>query len=161
MLAGTLAQIFRDHGAPETAAEGAMALSPGDLWQVAVIHLAGLIRREPALVGTRWTGSSNFNSFVTRLVNASSPHADIFYPDCGVGFHAEGLRITNHDGPRMLSAMLCLLYYARFHSDTLVYLPHDMRARRFEELAGTCGASIPFIRFICARFPVLERTVIT
>jgi hypothetical protein len=86
--------------------------------------------------------------------------ADIEYRDRNVSFHADGVEITNRDGPRMLSDMLRLLNYARDHSDTLVFLPFDMRARRLDAVASECGASVRFTRFVCANFPSLQRTVI-
>jgi hypothetical protein len=60
----------------------------------------------------------------------------------------------------MLSDMLRLLHYARDHSDTLVYLPSGMRDSRLRTVASACCASVPFTRFILARFPSLQRTVV-
>jgi|SRR5271156_1380008 len=160
MLAASLDRIHESGGAPETASAVASELSSDDLWQVIILHLAGLLRQEPISGGSFETGSVQFESFAVRLRKVGTSDADIDYYDRNVSFHADGVEITNHDGPRMLSDMLRVLQYARDHSDTLVYLPSEMRARRLEKVASNCGASVPFTRFICARFPSLERTVI-
>lgn len=160
MLAALLDRIHESGGAPETASAVALGISSGDRWQVIVLHLAGLLRQEPISGGSFETGRVQFESFAVRLRKAGPSDADIEYSDRNVSVHADGMDITNHDGPRTLSAMLRLLHYARDHSDALVYLPPDMRARRLQAVGCDCGASVPFTRFICARFPSLQRTVI-
>jgi hypothetical protein len=161
MLAALLDRIHESGGAFETASVVALALSSSDRWQVIVLHLAGLLRQEPISGGSFETGRVKFRSIAIRLRKAGPSNADIEYSDRNVRFHADGADITNHDGPRTLSDMLRLLQYARDHSDGLVYLPPEMRARRLEAVASDCGASVPFTRFICARFPSLQRTVIS
>jgi hypothetical protein len=160
MLTSVLDRLHEAGGASETASAIALVLTPGDLWQVAVLHLAGLLRQEPISGGAPEPGRVQFESFSVRLQKAAPSDADIEYCDRNIAFHADGVQITNHDGPRMVSDMLRLLQFARDHSDTLCYLPPDMRAWRFEAVASDCGASVAFTRFICARFPSLERTVI-
>jgi hypothetical protein len=160
MLGVVLDRIHDSGGAFGTASAVALSLSCRDRWQVIVLHLAGLLRQEPISGGSFETGRVQFESMTVRLRKACSSDADIEYSDWNVLFHADGVDITNHDGPQTLSDMLRLLKYARDHSDALVYLPSAMRARRLEAVASDCGASVPFTRFICARFPSLERTVI-
>jgi hypothetical protein len=160
MLAASLDRIHETGGAPETASAVALGLSSGDRWHVIVLHLAGLLRQEPTSGGSFETGKVQFESFAVRLRKAGPSDADIEYRDRNIRFHADGVDITNHDGPRTLSDILRLLQYARDLSDALVYLPSEMRARRLEAVASDCGASVPFTRFIYARFPSLQRTVI-
>jgi hypothetical protein len=160
MLATTLNRIHESGGDPGTAAALAEGLGSSDLWRIAVIHLAGLLRQEPASIGTPESGRIDFRGFSVKLEAADKADADIKYHDCDVKFRADGININNHDGPVRAADMLRLAQFARDHSDTLCFLPPDMRARRFEALASDCGASVEFTRFVCAAFPSLERTVI-
>lgn len=160
MLMTGLDRIRDDGGSSETASGVASSLSADDLWRVAVVHLAALLRQQPVSAGLSETGRVQFASFAVSLQYAGFIEADIDYQDRNVSFYADGVEITSRDGPRMLSDMLLLMHYARDHSDILVYLPSEMRARRLEAAAVRCGASYRFTRFICARFPSLQRAVI-
>jgi hypothetical protein len=160
MLTAGLNRIHDSGGAPDTAAGVAMRLSSDDLWRVAVMHLAALLRQQPVGAGSPDTGRVQFGSFALSLQYAGFSEADIEYQDRNVSFYADGLEIRSRDGPRTLSNMLLLLHYARDHSDTLVYLPSEIRARRLEAVAFGCSTSPAFTRFICATFPSLQRVVI-
>jgi hypothetical protein len=160
MLSAELNRIHKGSRTSGTVSDVASGLSSDDLWQVAAMHLAALLRLEPTLTGFFHTGRIQFGPFGVHLQYAGFREADIEYSDRNIGFYAEGVEISNRDGPTMLSNMLCLLHYARYHSDTLVYLPPEMRACRLRTIASDCGASDPFTSFICARFPWLQRTVI-
>jgi hypothetical protein len=160
MLAAVLDRIHESGGALETAAASAMGLPSDDLWRVAVLHLAGLLRQQPICGGSFGRDRVRFKSFAVRLRKAGASNEDIKYYDRNVSFHVDGIGITKHDGPEMLSDMLRLLQYARDHSDTLCYLPPEMRTHRLEALASDLGTGVPFTRFICAWFPSLQRTVI-
>lgn len=160
MLAAVLDRIHKSGGAPETAVAAARGLPSGDLRQVTVLHLAGLLRQEPISGRSLDTGRVQFKSFTIRLRTAGASNANIEYHDRNLSYHADGVDITNRDGPKTLSDMLLLLQYARDHSDTLCYLSPEMRARRLDALSNNLGTSVPFTRFICARLPSLQRTVI-
>jgi hypothetical protein len=160
MFSVKLHRIHKGSRTSRAISDVASGLSSDDLWQVAVMHLAALLRLEPTLTGSFDTGRVQFGSFSVHLQYSGFREADIEYCDRNIGLYAEGVEIFNRDGPTMLSDMLCLLYYARYHSDTLVYLPSEMRACRLRTVASDCGASVPFTSFIFASFPSLERTVI-
>lgn len=160
MLAAVLDRIHESGGDPETAFAAALRLSLDDLWQVIVLHLAGLLRQQPLSGASSDKDRVQFESFTVRLRKVSPGNANIEYHDRNISIRAQGVDIRNHDGPETLSDMLRLLQYARDHSDTLCYLPSEMRARRLEALARDLGAGVPFARFICAWFPSLLRTVI-
>jgi hypothetical protein len=159
-LAAVLDSIHESGGALGTAVAAALGLPSDELWRVAVLHLAGMLRQQPICGGSFGADRIRFKSFAVRLQWADASSGDIKYYDRDVSFHADGVDITNHDGPETLSDMLRLLQYARDHSDTLCYLPSEMRARRLEALSSDLGTSVPFTRFICAWFPSLQRTVI-
>lgn len=159
-LSAELDRIHKGGRTSRTVSHVASGLSSDDLWRVAAMHLAALLRLVPTLTGAFDTGRVLFGPFAVHLQCAGFREVDIEYSDRNIGFYAEGVEISNRDGPTMLSNMLCLLHYARYHSDTLVYLTPEMRARRLRTIACDCGASVPFASFIFARFPWLQRTMI-
>lgn len=143
----------RDARAPSTD-EIALALPPAELREVATIHLA-------ALLGTVPTETKNspirFGNLAVDL-DASKDQSGIFYEDIGAGFAVRGATLAQLDGPRRLADFLELLQYARDRSDTLLYLPTDMRNERIENLAKSVGASERFVRFVLANYPAIERS---
>ncbi len=158
MLSAALDRIHQSGAVLETAAVEARGLALHDLWRVAVFHLASMLRQRPLAMGSAETGLVRFEGFTVRLRPSDSNEADIVYYDRKVNIRADGVTLNHRDGPRMLSDMLRLLHYARDHSDTLSYLPGEMRAQRLGAVALDCGTTVPFTRFVCANFPFLQRT---
>jgi hypothetical protein len=137
----------------ETADLVASKLNGQELRQAAIIHLSALLEASPTAIAGEQVIIGGLS---VRLINTDDPKAPIRYDDIGVGFAVEGASLVRRDGPTSLSALLSLCCYARERSDSLLYLPHEMRNRRITDLAEESGASERFVRYVLVHYDTLS-----
>lgn len=136
----------------------ASSLAGPELRQAAIIHLSALLEALPSTIAGDQVVIGGLS---VRLVTSDDPKAPIRYDDIGVGFTVEGASIVRRDGPTSLSALLSLYCYARDQSDTLLYLPQEMRNRRIAALVEESGASERFVRYVLVHYGTLYARVAT
>ena len=155
MLIDVLNNLSAPGPARHRFSQAARELGSKERREAAVLHLSALLEALPeVMVGDRL----DFDGVSASLAETDRG-ADIDYDDLGLGYRVDGARLARQDGPPTMAGLLELLVYARDRSDTVLFLPNEMRQERILELARRVGASERFVRFVLARAPAIERNI--
>lgn len=158
LLNDAIDRIAGFEASPASAGAVASSMTATEIREAAIIHLSTLLEAEPDSVGGEHISLGGLR---LKLLPTNDVDAPIRYEDIDAGFRVEGATLVRRDGPTSLSALLSICHYARDRSDTLLYLPREMRAERIACLAESTSASERFIRYLMARYPSLAARAVT
>jgi hypothetical protein len=158
LLNSAIDRIAGFEASPTSAGAVASSMTATEIREAAIIHLSGLLEAEPDSVTLEHISVGGLQ---LKLLPTKEVDAPIRYKDVDAGFLVEGANIVRRDGPTSLSALLSLCLYVRDRSDTLLYLPKDMRAERIACLAKSTSASERFIRYLMASYHSLTAHTVT
>lgn len=152
LLNNVIDRIAGFEASPASAGAVASSMTATEIREAAIIHLSTLLEAEPDAVSG---GDISVGGLRLKLLPTNDADASIRYEDVGAGFRVEGAIVDRRDGPTSLSALLSICHYARDRSDTLLFLPQEMRAERIGCLAESTNASKRFIRYLIAHYSSL------
>lgn len=135
--------------------QAARSLSSDERREATTLHLSALLQSLPVSFSAERIEFPGLSLTLAEVTEG----ADLAYEDLGLGYRIEGAKVDPSGGPSRMSGLLELLVYARERSDTLTYLPAEMRRERIVDLVKRVGASEPFVRFILAQAPAIERNI--
>ncbi len=158
LLNSTIDRIAGSEASQTSAGAVASSMTEIEIREAAIVHLSSLLEAEPDSVDLEHISVGGLQ---LKLLPTKELDAPIRYTDIDAGFLVEGANIVRRDGPTSLSAMLSLCLYARDRSDTLLYLPREMRAERIACLAKSTSASERFIRYLMASYHSLAAHTVT
>ena len=152
LLDNVIDRIAGFEASPTSPSAVVFSMTATEIREAAIIHLSALLEAAPNMV---CGDDVSVGGLRLKLLPVNDANAPIRYEDVGAAFGVEGAIVDRRDGPTSLSALLSILHYARDRSDTLLFLPREMRAERIGRLAKSTSASERFIRYLMAHYPSL------
>lgn len=138
----------------KAAQEAAQALDILSIKRAAACVVSALITSVPDTVR-----GDAINIAGQQIILKNSTTGIVDFSDIGQAFSVEGANISGTGSPNSLRDFLQILQIGRDHTESIFFLPPDMREKRYDEIGGELNTSPNFVRFILANYPALERAV--